>query len=133
MTDENTQAIPKQIMDALASEEVVHSIQDIGAHLALHIDQQGEFLDLVTDLMLGVTKWEDFQKVVIREFSLTEEQKQYVVSEIETKVLGPISGALHNMYAESEAEKEAADAAEIAQSKPVNPYRNADPYREPIE
>lgn len=134
-TEPNTKrSIPPQLMDALSSPEVTRIIQEIGAKLNLHVDQQGEFLDLVTDLILGVTRWEAFKASMQREFHLQGDQYSYAIDEIERKVLVPINDALHKLFEQSESEKEEEEhREEAAQSKPVNPYRSADPYREPIE
>jgi hypothetical protein len=135
----------------MESEKVRNTIQEIGTKLALHIDQQGHFLELVTELMMGIRKWDSFTAAVRKDFALSDDQHTYVIKCVQENILADIQAELHELYkklqnehheqyeretdSESEPPVQSADTEQPKQVEPEqtpSPYKGIDPYREPV-
>jgi len=88
------ETLPQEIKDAIASTDVHDSLKAISTKYGLHIDQQGELVDLVGLVMLGLSPAKDFVSDFSQVTGVNTAVAQKIATEINAQVLDKIRSSM---------------------------------------
>jgi len=94
---EQFEQLPKEIQDAITSADVHDSIIEIAKKNNLHIDQEGELVDLVGLVMLGLSPSKDFVKNYSASSGVDTATAVAIAGDINTEIFGKIRVAMRNI------------------------------------
>jgi hypothetical protein len=106
IVDEARKNIPEYVLDAILSINTSNLVYNIGQKNNLHIDQQGNLGEEVGYLMLGLTKREDFVKVLAKELSIDETKATAIARDVNNEILEKIRENMRAGIATEDAKKE---------------------------
>ena len=109
--------LPDDVQDAISSVAIAEALQSIGEKHSLHIDQIGSLNNVVGEVMLGITKPDEFAKRLAQELPVPQGTVSLLVQDIDEQIFKPIRASLIKMSAQkttaSEHEPEDITAAQV--------------------
>ncbi len=95
---ERYSAIPLDVRDAMLSVDVGQKLQGIGELHRFHLDQLDVLADEVSAVMLGLTHPNDFKDKIRSALSLSSEEADGLVREVDEEIFKPIKASLMSMH-----------------------------------
>jgi len=89
--------LPKEIQDAITSAEVHDSIISIARKNSLHIDQEGDLVDQVGLVMLGLSPSKDFVKNLSTNSGVDTATAVAIASDINSEIFGKIKKSMREI------------------------------------
>lgn len=113
------QQLPKELQDAIFSNETTEAIENIGKRYELSEKEIEKLAEMVGYSLLGLLPLEEFQEELISETKMDLERAKKITNEVNRYIFYPLKAFLEIVYLKkTESEK-----------KPIQ----KDIYREPIE
>lgn len=96
-------SLPKDIQEAINSNDVMKKLQDIGAKNSLLLDRVGNLEDLVIRIMLGLDKTDDFVENVEEKLGVSTDEAIQIATDVNIAIFLPIRDSLMKLQGEKEA------------------------------
>ncbi len=96
--------LPQDLRDAVSSNEIRNTIQEVGKKHNLLIDQLGEMIDLVGLIMLGLSPAKDFVKNFTRESGVNSDIASAIAKDINNEVFSKLRLLIQSMPEKSNSE-----------------------------
>ncbi len=91
---EQIKKLPKEVRDALASDEISAKIRTVGNTHHLHIDQIGTLEDEVILAMIGLSELADLPDQLVEQLSISKTDADALVNDINDTVFVPIQNSM---------------------------------------
>ena len=127
--------LPKELKEAVFSEETANSIYDICQRNGVEDDRISEIARFTGRVLLGILPLDDFQETLEKELKLKKDLAKKVAQEINRFIFYPVKPLLEELYKieiAPPAKPKVAPPPKPLEEKPKVPSKE-DVYREPIE
>lgn len=101
-TKKKYDSLPKDIKNAIDSNDIFTKVQAIGKKHLLHIDKVDALANAIGSVMLGYVHPDDFVDVVESDVGVNTQEAIQIATEVNVEVFIPIRSSLMKMYAEPE-------------------------------
>lgn len=96
------ESLPKELQEAITSEETLNKIESIGKKYSLMLDKVSELADETGLIMLGLTKSNEFVKNLCDRMEIDSAKATEIAKDINTEILDSIRVSLRKIQEESE-------------------------------
>ncbi len=112
--------LPREVKEALASEDLHKNILSIGQAHHLHVDQIGLLEDETVLVMMGLAAPADFPQEIVKQLSVSQADAEAIAGEVSDKIFLPIREAMKKFTEQPELEKSVVMPSAAA-SAPIPP------------
>ena len=113
IVQEQIKKLPKEVRDALASDELSTKIRAVGSNHHLHIDQIGTLEDEVILAIIGISEVSELADQLAEQLTLSKTEADALVNDINTMVFVPIQNSMKQVDEKSVVMPSAMAAAKI--------------------
>ncbi len=117
--------LPQEVKDAVTSAEIHDSIITIANNRGLHVDQEGILVDLVGQVMLGLSPSKDFVRNFSSETGIDAANAKLIAEDVNKEVFGKIRTSMRQLE-EKDRTDEAISSLEQAGNFTVESEENVD-------
>ncbi len=96
------ESLPKELQDAITSEETLNKIEGIGKKHSLMLDKVSELADETGLIMIGLTKSNEFVKNLCDRMEIDPAKATEIAKDINTEILDSIRVSLRKIQEEAE-------------------------------
>ena len=105
--------LPKEIQDAITSADVHDNLMAIAKKYTLHIDQEGDLVDQVGLIMLGLSPSKEFVKNFSAVSGVDTATAVAIAGDINSEIFGKIRSSMRNIEEKEEAEADQQIVSEV--------------------
>jgi hypothetical protein len=121
IVQEQIKKLPKEVRDALASDELSTKIRAVGNNHHLHIDQIGTMEDEVILAIMGISDASELSDQLMKQLSISKMDADAIVNDINTTVFMPIQESMKKSDTKSVVMPSTIAAAQAAASVAPTP------------
>ncbi len=105
--------LPQEVQDVISTDENWEKIHEIGTAHKLHIDSEGQLINMTIDVMMGFIPGNEFSHMICKEIGIEKNIADQIVHDIDEKIFKPIKQKMIDLYGEKgEKTKNAYDVSE---------------------
>lgn len=117
--EERYYSLPEDIQQAITSEEVSRSLENVGTKYKLRMDKTGEMIDEVGMVMLGFSQSAEFIDNLTRRLKVDRETAESLAVDIDNDVFKKIRESLREVQFGERGDQQSPEAAQAGGDSPV--------------
>ncbi len=92
--------LPDALKDAVASSETSKKVSEIGNKHHLQVDQTGSLIEIVLDVLMGITTAKDFLEEIKRTISIESNEAISIVNDVNEEIFKPVRETMEKTFRE---------------------------------